>query len=298
MNSSTSPAIAFIGIGLMGHGIVGNLLKKGFAVTALDRPSTRPLDDLLALGLKTGDSIASLAANADIIFVCVTGSPEVEDVMLSPDGVLAGIKAGSVVVDCSTAEPARTIALAEKISAAGASMVDAPMTRTPKEAEEGRLNVMVGGNDDSIERVMPMLQAYAENIYRCGETGTGHKLKLIHNYLSLGNAALVAEAFTCAEKGGVDKDTFADVMMSGGGDSVVFRRLLPYMQDGDDGSFRFSVANGEKDLRYYVDYASGLNAPHHGASALHDIYKDALDAGLGDRSVPNLIDRMKEIAER
>ncbi len=294
MNTSSTPAIAFIGVGLMGHGIVGNLLKKGFAVTALDHPGNRPLDDLRALGLKTATSVRDLVAQADKVFICVSGSPEVEDVMLSADGVLAGVKAGTIIVDCSTAEPDRTIALAEKVAAAGARMVDAPMTRTAKEAEEGRLNVMVGGDDASIDAVMPMLKAYAENIYRCGAVGAGHKLKLIHNFLSLGNAALIAEAVTCAEIGGVDLDTFNEVMMTGGGDSVVFRRLLPYINDGDDGSFRFSLANGEKDLRYYVDYASALNAPHRAARALHAVFEDAVYAGLGDSSVPHLIDRMKQ----
>jgi len=294
MNNNVTPAIAFIGVGLMGHGIIGNLLKKNFDVTALDHPGNRPTDDLTALGLKTGSSIRGLAADADVVFICVTGSPEVEDVMLSSDGVLAGVRPGAIIVDCSTAEPHRTLALAEKVTAAGARLVDAPMTRTPREAEEGRLNVMVGGDRQSIEAVLPMLQAYAENIYRCGEVGTGHTLKLIHNYLSLGNAALIAEAFTCAEKSGVDKETFNEVMMSGGGDSVVFRRLLPYINDGDDGSFRFAMSNGEKDLRYYVDFADGLGTPHQGASALHGIFKDAVDAGFADVSVPHLIDRMKE----
>ncbi len=294
MTDSSAPAIAFIGVGLMGHGIVGNLLRKGFRVTALEHPGNRPLDDLTGLGLRTATGVRALVGQADVVFICVSGSPEVEDVMLSPDGVLAAIKVGAIVVDCSTAKPESTIALAGKIAAAGARMVDAPMTRTAKEAEEGRLNVMVGGDDESIEKVMPMLRAYAENIYRCGAVGAGHKLKLIHNFLSLGNAALVAEAVTCAEKGGVDMATFCEVMMTGGGDSVVFRRLLPYINDGDDGSFQFSLANGEKDLRYYVDYASGLKAPRQSARALHGVYDDAVNAGLGGSTVPHLIDRMKE----
>ncbi len=294
MTNQSNAAIAFIGIGLMGHGIVGNMLKKGFAVTALDHPGNQPLDDLKALGLITESTIEALVGDAPMVFICVSGSPEVEDVMLSDGGVLAHIRPGTIIVDCSTAEPARTLALAEKAAAAGARMIDAPMTRTAREAEEGRLNVMVGGDDASIEAVMPWLKTYAENIYHCGSVGTGHKLKLIHNFLSLGNAALVAEAVTCAINGGVDMATFNEVMLSGGGDSVVFRRLLPYINDGDDGSFRFSLANGEKDLRYYVDYASGLNAPHEAASALHGIFKDAVDGGLGGSSVPHLIDRMKE----
>ncbi|NQU59266.1 MAG: NAD(P)-dependent oxidoreductase [Rhodospirillales bacterium] len=294
MNKHDSPAIAFIGVGQMGHGIVKNLLKGDHDVTALDHPGNGSIDDLVSIGLKVADSAHAMASKADVVFICVTGTPEVENVVLSPGGVLEGLRAGSIIVDCSTAVPESTLKLAAAVAEKGGSYVDAPMTRTPKEAEEGRLNVMLGGDDAAIEVVIGIIGTYAENIYRTGPVGSGHKMKLLHNFLALGNAVLVAEAAACAEKSGVDMDTFSDVIMTGGGDSIVFRRMLPYIQNKDDSGFRFSIANAEKDLGYYTAMAGGLNMPKAAAEAIHDILEQAKGEGMGERSMPNLIDYMKE----
>lgn len=298
MNKYKNPAIAFIGVGLMGHGIVKNILQGGYAVGVLDHPGNRPIDDLVAAGAHVGDSAGALASQADVVFICVTGTPEVEDVMLSEGGVLAGLRAGSIVVDCSTALPESTLKLAAAVAEKGGSFVDAPMTRTPKEAEEGRLNVMLGGDDKAIDAVIPIIDCYGENVYRTGPVGSGHKMKLIHNYLALGNAVLAAEAVACAEKCGVDMETFCEVIVTGGGDSLVFRRMLPFIRQGDDGSFRFSVANAEKDLHYYSAMAAGLGAANDGAAAVHHILDQAMEAGMGGRSMPNLIDYFKGASGR
>lgn len=294
MKKQDSPAIAFIGVGQMGHGIVKNLLKAGHDVTVLDHPGNGPIDDLLASGVKVGERAQDMASRADVIFICVTGTPEVESVLLAEGGVLAGLQGGAIVVDCSTAVPESTLKLAARVAQMDASLVDAPMTRTPKEAEEGRLNVMLGGDPAAVDAVIGLIDCYAENIYRTGPVGSGHKMKLLHNFLALGNAVLAAEAVACAEKSGVDMETFSEVIMSGGGDSLVFRRLLPYIQQGDDGSFRFSIANAEKDLGYYTAMAGGLETPKASAEAVHDILGRALDQGMGGRSMPNLIDYFKE----
>ncbi len=293
MNIDNKPAIGFIGVGLMGHGIVKNILQGGYGVTLLDHPGNRPIGDLVSGGAHVGKSAQVMASQADIVFICVTGTPEVENVMLSDGGVLAGLQTGSVVVDCSTALPESTLKLAAAIDEKGATLVDAPMTRTPKEAEDGCLNVMLGGPQEAIDTVIDIINCYAENVYRTGPVGSGHKMKLIHNYLALGNAVLACEAVACAQKCGVDMDTFGEVIMSGGGDSLVFRRLLPYIQQGDDSSFRFSVANAEKDLRYYSAMAGGLGAAKAGSLAIHDILEQARDAGMVGQSMPNLIDYFK-----
>ncbi len=290
MSVNDKPVIAFIGVGMMGHGVVKNILKGGYNVSILDHPGNRPVSDLVDAGVKIAQSAAAMALDADVVFICVTGSPQVEDVVLSEGGVLEGLQKDSIVVDCSTAIPESTLKLARAIEEKGASLVDAPMTRTPKEADEGRLNVMLGGEDDAIEAVIGIIETYAENIYRTGPVASGHKMKLIHNYLSLGNAVLAAEAVVCAKKSGVDMDTFCEVIMTGGGDSLVFRRLLPYIQKGDDSSFRFSVANAEKDLGYYTAMTDGLGAPNAGADAVYDILEHAKADGFGDSSMPNLID--------
>ena len=154
MSKDKSQAIAFIGVGFMGHGIVKNILRGGYGLSILDHPGNRPVDDLVSAGAQLGERAGELAAAADIVFICVTGTPEVESVMLGEDGVLAGLREGSIVVDCSTALPDSTIKLAAAVAEKGGSLIDAPMTRTPKEAEEGRLNVMLGGETSAIEAVI------------------------------------------------------------------------------------------------------------------------------------------------
>lgn len=294
MNTNNHPSIAFIGVGLMGHGIVKNILKGGHDVTLLDHPGNRPTDDLVAAGAKVGSSISEIVSPAQVVFICVTGTPEVEAVVLSEGGVLESLLKGTIIVDCSTAVPGSTLKLAEAIAGKGCTLVDAPMTRTPKEAEEGRLNVMIGGDAPAIDAVIGIVECYAENIYRTGPVGSGHKMKLLHNYMALGNSVLAAEATACAQKCGVDMETFCDVIMSGGGDSAIFRRLLPYIQEGDQDSFQFSVANAHKDIGYYTAMAGELGMPKAAAEAVHGVLSDALNKGRGSETMPKLIDFMKE----
>ncbi len=281
--------LGMVGVGLMGHGIAKNLLRGGYAVTLLKHPGNQPIDDLLSLGAETSDTPAKLTRHADVIFLCVTGSSQVEDVMFQSEGVLQGLGEGKTVVDCSTVEPHVTLRIADAVSAKGARFLDAPLTRTPKEAEEGRLNIMVGGEADILEEMRPLLETFSENIYHAGPVSAGHTLKLLHNFVSLGNCALLAEAVVCARHGGVDMDTFIEVLSSGGGDSVALKRLTPYVLHGDEGGFRFSLSNCFKDLTYYVNMADNHGVPSMVAHAIHQLFELASSMG-GDRPVPRLID--------
>lgn len=134
--------IGMVGIGLMGHGIASNLVKHGHTLTVLEHPGNQPLDALKAAGATSCADGATLAAQSDVIILCVTGSPQVEAVLLSPAGVLEGLRPGTVIIDCSTAIPSSTVKVAEAVTEKGGRFLDAPMTRTPKEAAEGRLNLL------------------------------------------------------------------------------------------------------------------------------------------------------------
>ena len=193
-------SVGMVGLGLMGLGIATNIQKHGHSMILYEHPGNQSLDSLVDRGARTTDSLVDLASDSDIIILCVTGTPEVEDVLFRENGILAGIGPGKIVVDCSTAIPSSTEKIAKVVEAAGASFLDAPMTRTPKEAAEGRLNLTVGGNRDVFETVKPLLQCYAENIVFAGPAGGGHRLKLIHNYVSLGFSVVLAEAAACAER--------------------------------------------------------------------------------------------------
>lgn len=287
--SSKTP-IGMIGIGLMGHGIAINLVKHGHPLTVLEHPGNQPLDALKAAGAESVATIAELTAAAEVIVLCVTGSPQVEAVLLGDGGVLASLKPGTVVIDCSTAIPSSTLRVAEAVQRAGGCFLDAPMTRTPKEAAEGRLNLLVGGDAELFAQCRPILACFAENITHTGAVGTGHGMKLLHNYVSLGTVALIAEAAACAQRSGVQPEVFVDVLAKGGGGGVALERLKPFITGKDANSLRFAMSNAQKDLGYYAEMAGDIGAAQAIADAVLATYAGAVDQGGPQRYVPELVE--------
>lgn len=281
--------IGMIGIGMMGHGIATNLARHGHLLVLLDHPGNQPLDRLLAAGAVTAATPAEVARAADTVILCVTGTPEVEDALFRADGVLAGLRPGTVVIDCSTAIPSSTVRIAEAVTRAGGRFLDTPMTRTPREAAEGRLNLIVGGERALFEQCRPLLACFAENIVYAGPTGSGHRLKLLHNYVSLGFSAVLAEAAACAGRAEVDPAVLLEVLSTGGGDSVVLDRLRPYIESGDDSGFRFTLANARKDMGYYTTMARELGAARATAEAVLGTYEQAAGSERPQATVPELI---------
>lgn len=281
--------IGLIGVGLMGSGIGASLLRHGYPLTVLEHPGNQPLDKLLAAGAKTAARVSALAAEVDILILCVTGTPQVEAVLFGDDGALKGLRAGTTVIDCSTAIPSSTRKIAKAIEEAGCQFLDAPMTRTPKEAAEGRLNLIVGGNREVYEKCLAVLQSYAENIAYAGEVGSGHQMKLMHNYVSLGFSAVLAEAAACARQAGTDPKVFCDILAAGGGGGVVLNRLRPFIESEDPSGFMFSISNALKDMGYYCTMADEQGSHHALASGVQDMYQAAAAAGMDQSPVPTVI---------
>src|SRR5690606_23782621 len=174
---------------------------------------------------------------------------------------------------CSPATPPSTLKSADAVTRAGGRFLDAPMTRTPKEAAEGRLNLLVGGDAALFAEIRPLLACYAENIVHAGPVGAGHRMKLLHNYVSLGFSAVLAEAAACAQRAGVEPGVLLEVLGKGGGNGVVLERLRPYIESRDSSSFRFTIANALKDMGYYTAMASELGAARGAADAIRQIYR-------------------------
>jgi 3-hydroxyisobutyrate dehydrogenase-like beta-hydroxyacid dehydrogenase len=287
--------IGFIGVGMMGHGMAKNLLLKGFEVAVLGHRNRAPVEDLLRLGAREARSPADSARGADIVFICVTGSPEVENLALLPDGLLKGARKGLYVVDCSTSEPDSTARLRALFAAKGAHFIDAPLTRTPKEAEEGRLNTMVGAEPEEFAAIRPALAAFAENIFHVGPPGAGHKLKLVNNFLAMGVAALTAEAYTAAAKVGVDLAEFHRVVSVGAVNNGIFQMMVGGALKGDFAGMKFAIANARKDLRYYTHMAETAPVAGYLAEAVHQTLIQATALGYGDRLVPSLIEAAAQV---
>ena len=281
--------IGMIGIGMMGHGIASNLLKHGHHLTVLEHAGNQPLDTLLAAGAHTCATPQALAAQSDVVILCVTGTPQVEAVLLGDDGVLKGLRPGTIVIDCSTAVPASTEKVAALVIAQGGRFLDSPMTRTPKEAAEGRLNLLVGGDAALFETCKPILACFAENIVHTGPIGSGHRMKLLHNYVSLGTVTLLAEAAACAQRAGVDAHTFVEVLSKGGGFGAALDRLKPTLLSGDTSGLRFSMSNALKDLSYYNQMAIDTQADHTVAQAVKNTLEAACQEGDPNALVPELV---------
>ncbi len=280
--------IGMVGIGLMGHGIATNIVKRDYELAVYEHPGNQPLDDLKAAGAIGFTSLKDLAARSDAIILVLTGSPQVEAVLTGAGGVLEGLRPGTIVIDCSTAIPSSSMRMAKAIQAAGGRFLDSPMTRTPKEAAEGRLNLLVGGDAALLDECRPLLTCFAENIAHVGAVGAGHGMKLLHNYVSLGMVALLSEAAACAQRSGVAPEAFVDILAKGGGGGIALERLRPYLLARDTSGLRFSIANARKDLDYYNAMAADAGSPKEIASAvLHTM--DAALASSPEALVPELV---------
>ena len=283
------PTVGLIGVGLMGHGIARNVAGKGYALVVLEHPGNQPLTELLGLGATTAQTPAALARQCDVIILCVTGSPQVEAVLTGDNGVLSAIKPGTVVIDCSTAVPASTVRMAQAVQAAGGQFIDAPMTKTSKAAHDGTLNLLVGGDAAVLAQVQPVLATFTDKVTHVGALGDGHRMKLLHNFVSVGQMTLLAEATACARKEGMNMQAFCDVLAGGGGAGVALERLKSFILADDPSGIAFSISNAAKDLAYYAQMAHDANAASKVADAAAATLKGEVDAGHGDAMLAETI---------
>jgi len=295
--ANAKPRIGFIGLGLMGHGMAKNIVTKGFPLRVLPHRNRKPLEDILAAGAKEAKTAADLARESDIVFLCVTGTPQVEAIVYGDDGLLSAAHEGLIVVDTSTAEPASTAAIRADFLAKHAEFVDAPLARTPKEAEEGRLNTMVGADDAVFARLKPVLGAYCENVIHAGPPGHGHTLKLINNFLAMSIATAAAEAAATAAKAGVSIAKLHEIISAGAVNSGIFQLMIGRMlESGDLSGLKFTLVNAMKDLRYYMHVAESLPTPALVGGAVHQTLVNANLLGFGDRYIASLLEAQEKLA--
>jgi 3-hydroxyisobutyrate dehydrogenase-like beta-hydroxyacid dehydrogenase len=290
--------IGFIGIGLMGHGMAKHLLARGHPLAFRVHRNRDNLADLVAAGAREAASLPALVDASDIVFFCVTGSPQVESIVYGDaggPGLLAAARDGLLVVDCSTAEPDSTARIRADFAARGVTYVDAPLARTPKEAEEGRLNTMVGAEPAVFARLEPVLKAFCENVIHVGPPGHGHVLKLINNFLALAIATSTAEAFATAAKSGLSLAKFYDVVSAGGVNSGVFRMIAGQAIEGDLTGMKFTIGNGRKDMSYYTHLAESLGTVSFLGEAVHQSLVQAAALGLGSRFMPSLLEAQETL---
>jgi 3-hydroxyisobutyrate dehydrogenase-like beta-hydroxyacid dehydrogenase len=289
--------LGFIGLGLMGHGMARNLLKKGHALSFVVHRNRSNLADLLDLGAREVSSPSELIAQSDVVILCVTGTPQVEAAVHG--GLLEGARKGQIVIDCSTSMPESTDRMRAQFEAKGVRFVDAPLARTPQAAEEGKLNCMVGADAQTFAEVKPILEKFCENIFHVGGPGTGHKIKLVYNFVAMAHAAITCESLAACSRVGISRQTFFELVSAGGANSNMFQMVVPKALKGDLTGLMFTLGNAKKDIGYYQQMVGATPA---GASfgplgaALNQVLLQANALGLGEKFVPSLIeayDRME-----
>jgi 3-hydroxyisobutyrate dehydrogenase-like beta-hydroxyacid dehydrogenase len=265
-----------------------NIVEKGYPLTVTAHRNRTPVDDLIQRGATEG-SLEDLAATSTIIFLTLPGSPQVAEAVgrMTPH-----LKAGSVIVDCSTSDPTVTERLAADLAAKGIHFADAPLSRTPKEAWEGTLDCMVGATDEVFARIRPVIATWAAKIVHIGGVGDGHRMKLLNNFLSLGYAALYAEALALSRKVGIPVATFDSVIRGGRMDCGFYQTFMGYALEGNREAHRFTLTNAYKDLRYVESMANAATVTTTMASAAKNSFAGAVaQGGAGQEDyMPHLTD--------
>ena len=285
----TTEKIGFVGIGLMGQGMAKNIVEKGYPLTVIAHRNRVPVDDLVGRGAVEAASMQDLAQNSSVIFLCLTGSPEVAAAVAA---LKPGLARGSVVVDCSTSDPTVSVRLAAELAEIGVDFVDAPLSRTPKEAWAGTLDCMVGADDATFARVQPIIATWAGKIVHIGGVGDGHKMKLLNNFISLGYAALYSEALALSRKVGIPVAEFDKVIRGGRMDCGFYQTFMGYALEGNREAHRFTIGNAYKDMRYVESMANAATIVTPLASAVKNSFAQAMATG-GDGPqdyVPHLSD--------
>jgi 2-hydroxy-3-oxopropionate reductase len=283
---TTLEHVGFIGLGGMGTGLVKNLATKGVAVTAYDLD---PAAVVVAKfhGARPAGGLRDIS-DCRIIMICVNTAEDVEALLSGADGLLARAAPGLVIVDHTTGSPQMVDKLDRLVRAAGGRYAEAPMTRTPKHADIGKVNVLFGGENSLLDELRPYFELYAENIFHIGPLGHAIRLKLIHNYIAFANVAAWCEGFALAAKDGLDLTQLIDIISAAGARSGM---LDLYGQATLDGDFTplMSLANARKDVRYYARWLEDAGLPGFMAEAVHQTYRQAALLGHDGESCTAVI---------
>jgi 3-hydroxyisobutyrate dehydrogenase-like beta-hydroxyacid dehydrogenase len=273
----------------MGHGMAKNIVDKGWPLTVLGHRRREAVDDLKRRGANEAASALALAAESDVVVLCVTGSPQVEALINGAEGLAAADKP-LLIVDCSTSDPASTTRLAAALAAKQIALVDAPLSRTPKDAWAGTLDVMVGGEAAAVARARPVLEAFAGRIVETGPVGTGHAMKLLNNFVAMGYAALYSEALMIGAKAGLSAKVFDAVIRGGRMDCPFYQTFFKYVLERDRDAHRFTLANALKDVTYLASFAQALGVANPVGAVVRNSFAQAVAAGDGEAYVPMLSD--------
>jgi 3-hydroxyisobutyrate dehydrogenase len=287
-------SVGFIGLGIMGQGMAHNLIKAGFPLTVWNRTAAK-MQPFVEAGAQAAASPADLATRSEVIMLCVSDTPDVEAIILGGQGVLAGVKPGSLVIDCSTISPQATQQLSAKLSAQGVAMLDAPVSGGSEGAAKGTLSIMVGGEAEAFQRGLPVLQAIGQKITHVGPSGAGQVVKLVNQILVVGNMLAVAEGLMFAQASGVNLSTTIEAISSGAAGSWMLSKRGPQViqRDWRPG---FTIDLQQKDVRLVLKAADAMGVPLPGTALIHQLYRSLQARGLGGEGNHALVKALEYLA--
>jgi 2-hydroxy-3-oxopropionate reductase len=291
----SKPTIGFIGLGLMGYAMCHRLLSLGYDVNIIANKSRANIEKAIKLGAKEHQTNQDLAKHSDVIMLCLGTSDSVEKVMLDGQGVIEGVKEQSIVIDFGTSLPQSTQKIAASLSKKNVFYLDAPLGRTPAHAYDGLLNIMCGGDKKAFEQVEPILADLGENVFHVGESGAGHSLKLLNNFVGMTMATAIGESFVIAEKVGIDPLALYDVMSKGPLHSGMMDFVKANAIDGDCNQLAFAIKNAKKDIGYYRAMVAANNMDSVMSKSTNDVLSEATNNGHGDKMVSQIIDYFESI---
>jgi 3-hydroxyisobutyrate dehydrogenase-like beta-hydroxyacid dehydrogenase len=285
---SEKPVVGFVGVGLMGWGMAKNAVEKGYPLRVIAHRKREAVDDLVSRGAREVASLPAMAAEADVIVLCVTGSPEVEATIAA---LLPAARPGLTILDASTSDPEVTERLAAELAPQGITLIDAPLSRSPAQAWTGELTTYVAGAPELVEKWRPLLSTWASAVIATGgPVGSAHALKLINNLVSMGYAAIWAECFAMVRKVGAEPGVFREIVTNSGMNCPNFQNFAKYPVERDPTGHKFTIANAFKDLSYY----NRLATRHQAATLMSDgalqTLKLGMAMGFGQRYLPEMAD--------
>ena len=260
--------IGFIGLGVMGKPMAKNLVRAGYDVWVTNR-SQGAVQELAAFGARASTR-QEIGENCEAVFTSLPDIPQVRSVMLGEDGTARYMKPGSVLIDLSSVNPVASQKLAEDLAAMGIEMLDAPVSGGEPKAIDGTLSFMVGGKRELFDRYRPVLESMGSSVVHCGDVGAGNVTKLANQIIVACNIQAVAEAFTLAQKAGVDPDLVFQAIRGGLAGSTVMDAKGPMMISGED-TPGFRVDLHSKDLNNALSCAHSVGAPVPMTAAVQEI---------------------------
>ncbi|MCX6660206.1 MAG: NAD(P)-dependent oxidoreductase [Candidatus Bathyarchaeota archaeon] len=286
--------IGFIGLGIMGSGMAKNLVKAGYPLNVYNR-SLEKAEGLEKIGAFVAKSPKEVSARSGAIITMLSDSPAVENVILGDNGVLEGIRKGSVIVDCSTISPRVSVKIANEAEKKGVEMLDAPVAGSKRQAEEGTLIFLVGGKKQVYEDNMQILKAMGKNSFYIGQNGMGSYMKLVMNMINAINLQALAEALVFGMKAGIDPDLMVEIINSTGARSGGSEAKGKSMIKGNYET-AFALKLMCKDMNLVREETRNLDVPTPTTSIVNELYTMAKVKGKSDLDYSVIMEVMKEMA--